>query len=71
MKAYEIEVTATKMICVAADNEEDALEIAREEGVPLGWDEKELRIEDDYDSENPKEAKFIDDYRYAGEFYEA
>jgi hypothetical protein len=70
MPIYEIEVTAKKMICVEADDEDQALEFA-EENVELGWESNNVRTEDEYDESNPVHAKFIQQYKNEGEFYQA
>lgn len=70
MPIYEIEVTATKMVCVEAEDEDQALEIA-EENVDLGWDSSNVRMEDEYNPEDPQHAKWIAEYKRQGEFYTA
>jgi len=68
MPHYEIEITAKKMVCVEADNEDEALEVANE-NVDLGWDASDVRTEDEYDGSNPQHAKWIEEYKRQGEFY--
>ena len=68
MPHYEIEITAKKMICVEADDEDTALEIA-EENVDLGWDSSNVRTEDEYDESNPQHAKWIEEYKRSGEYH--
>jgi hypothetical protein len=68
MPHYEIEITAKKMICVEADDEDEALEIA-EENVGMGWDTSNVQTEDEYDESNPHHAKWIAEYKRNGEFY--
>ena len=70
MPIYEIEVTAKKMICVEAEDEELALEYA-EENIELGWDSNNVRTEDEYDPSDPVHARFIAQYKAEGEFYQA
>lgn len=68
MPHYEIEITAKKMICVEADDEDEALEIA-EENIDMGWDSSNVRTEDEYDENDPQHAKWIAEYKRNGEFY--
>lgn len=70
MKAFEIEIRAKKMICVIADNEDDALQCAIEE-CPMEWNDPDVRVEDEYDDEDPDHARYIEEYRKEGELYEA
>lgn len=70
MPHYEIEITARKMICVKAEDEDQALEIA-EENVDLGWDSSNVRTEDEYDEANPQHAKWIAEYKQSGDYFSA
>jgi hypothetical protein len=37
--------------------------------VDLGWDTSDVRTEDEYDSEDPQHAKWIEEYKRQGEYY--
>lgn len=67
---YEIKVTCTKCVCVRAECEEDAIQTAQDE-CTFGWDQSEAEIEDEYgDGTDPDHAKYIEQYKSAGEYYE-
>jgi hypothetical protein len=59
-KHYEITVTATRTICVKAENEEDAIERAEEEY--MEWNRVEAEVEDEL-----TDPKDVDLYREQGE----
>ncbi len=64
MTHYEITVTATRTICVKAENEDDATERAC--GEYLGeWNEVNAEVEDTFD--DAKDAEFIKQYKEQGE----
>lgn len=70
MPHYEVTVTASKTVCVKADNEEDANDLARDEFMG-DWNDVETEIEDEFDESDPKEAEFIKEYKEQGEFLTA
>jgi len=63
MKYYEIEVTATRMVCVKAADEEDAKDRACDEY--MEWRTVEAEVEDEFDE--VKDAEHIEDYKKQGE----
>lgn len=70
MPYYEVTVTASKPVCVKADNEADAIDKALDE-VGLDWNRSSGEIEDEYDEANPQHQEFIQQYKDQREFYEA
>jgi hypothetical protein len=64
MPHYEVEVNATRMICVKAENEEDAKERACDEYIGE-WNEVTAEIEDEFN--DVKDAEFIKQYKEQGE----
>ena len=67
MPYYEVEITATKCVCVQADNESDAEEAAAE-SVMGDWHETKGEVQDEYDESKPSEAQFIKEYKASGDF---
>lgn len=70
MPYFEIEITAKRMVCVQAEDEDEALEIA-EEIAGIEWENANARTEDEYDETNPQHAEWIAQYKRQGEFYTA
>lgn len=70
MPYYEITVTVSKPVCVKADNEQDAKDLAIDE-LFGDWNRADAEVEDEYDETNPQHAKFIQEYKEQGEYFEA
>lgn len=68
MPIYEIEITARKMVCIEAEDEDRALELA-EENLDLGWESSDVAMIDEFDTANPRHAEWIAIYNKSGEFY--
>ena len=68
MRFFEVDITARKMVCVEAEDEEDAMTIARD-NVGIGWEPDDEQISDELDPSNPKEAQWIEEYKQDHEFY--
>lgn len=68
MPIYEIKLTCTKMICVEAEDEFTAIEVA-EENSPLDMDNATAEIEDEFNESISAEKGFIEYYKRNGEFY--
>ena len=71
MPYYEITVRAEKCVCVKAKNEDDAIQTALDECTMMEWTNGEANLEDDYgDGAKEEVAKWIDQYKRDGEYYE-
>jgi chitinase len=70
MPYYEVEITATKCICVKADNESEAEEAAAD-SVMGWWHETKGEAQDEYDELDPKQQEFIAEYKASGDYVEA
>ena len=70
MPYYEVIVTASRTVCVKADNEKDAEDKAIDE-LNSDWNRCEAEAADEFDEADPKTQEFIEDYKQAGDYYEA
>ena len=70
MPYFEVTVTASKPVCVKADNEQDAIDKAVDELFGT-WNRCDGEIEDEYDENDPKEMEFVEQYKQQGEYWEA
>lgn len=70
MPYYEVIVTASKTVCVKADNESDAEDKAVDEMMG-DWNRCDAEAEDEFDEADPKTKEFVEDYKKQGDYYEA
>lgn len=70
MPYYEVTVTASKPVCVKADNEKEA-EDAAVDALMSDWNRGDAEVEDEFDPSKPDEARFIQEYKNQGEYFEA
>lgn len=65
MPYYEVTLTASKPVLVEAENEQEAEERAIDS---CDWNRVEAFVEDEFDSSDPKQLKWIDEYMQQGDF---
>lgn len=68
MPIYEIEITATRMVCVEAEDELRAIALAMD-NAGLGWDNPLADVETEFDPTDRADRQYIADYKRQGEFY--
>jgi hypothetical protein len=70
MPYYEVQITATKCVCVKADDESEA-EDAAADSVIGDWNRAEGEVQGEYDENDPKQREFIEEYKANDDYIEA
>ena len=70
MPYYEITVTVSKPVCVKADSESEAKDKAID-ALFSDWNRADAEVEDEYDESDPKDMRFVEEYKRSGEYFEA
>ena len=65
MPYYEVTVTVSKCVCVKADDEQEAEDIAADK-IGADWNESQAEVE--YELDEVKDAKIISEYKADGEY---
>ena len=65
MPHYEVTVTVSKCVCVKADDENEAEEMAADK-IGADWNEAQAKVE--YELDEVKDSKIIAEYKADGEY---